>query len=188
MSRPVVYVAGPMTGLEWDSANDWREKVRVALPDCEVRSPLRGKAWLQQESVIESSEYPMPFGSKNAIIKRDHWDVQCADLVLANFEDTARVTIRDLLSQHGIKGEGIPGLTDAMLNISQELTSTGTCFEMGWGYEFGTPIIAIIPEHNIHRHAFIEAASLEIVKDLKTALSLARLLLNLPADGHAECC
>jgi hypothetical protein len=176
MSKPVVYVAGPMTGLEWDDANDWREKVRVALPGCEVRSPLRGKAWLQRESVIESSEYPMPFGSKNAIIKRDHWDVQCADLVIANFEDTA--------VEYGGREEDEPG-------PPIQIASIGTCFELAWAYEFGTPIISIIPEGNIHRHAFIAAASLEIVSDLKTAISLARTLLNLDAHdaaGHAKCC
>ena len=169
MSKPVVYVAGPMTGLEWDDANDWREKVRVALPNCEVRSPLRGKAWLQRESVIESSEYPMPFGSKNAIIKRDHWDVQCADLVIANFEGTAMVDYE----------EGI---------VVTQVASIGTCFELAWAYEFGTPIISIIPEGNIHRHAFVLAASLEIVQDLETALSLSRVLLNLGPNAHSKYC
>ena len=173
MSKPVVYVAGPMTGLAWDDASDWREKVRKALPDCEVRSPLRGKAWLQRESVIESSEYPKPFGSDNAIIKRDHWDVQCADLVIANFEDTAIVP--DPHNEaHG-----------------DQVASIGTCFELAWAYEFGTPIISIIPEGNIHRHAFIEAASLEIVKDLETAITLAHTLLNLDAQDasdHAKRC
>jgi hypothetical protein len=179
MSRPVVYVAGPMTGLEWDDANDWREKVRMALPDCEVRSPLRGKAWLRQETVIESSEYPKPFGSKNAIIKRDHWDVQCADLVIANFEDTAIVDL------------GECGDTGHLGCGKHPVASIGTCFELAWAYEFGTPIISIIPEGNIHRHAFIAAASLEIVSDLKTAISLARTLLNLGAHDvtdHAKCC
>jgi len=169
MSRPVVYVAGPMTGLGWDDANDWREKVRTALPDCEVRSPLRGKAWLRQETVIESSEYPKPFGSKNAIIKRDHWDVQCADLVIANFKGTAFI-------EYG-GGE-----------VITQVASIGTCFELAWAYEFGTPIISIIPEGNIHRHPFILAASLEIVKDLDTALSLAQLLLNLDPNAHLRYC
>lgn len=173
MGKPVVYVAGPMTGLAWDDAYDWREKVRIALPDCEVRSPLRGKAWLRRENVIESSEYPMPFGSKNAIIKRDHWDVQCADLVIANFEDTAvgKLQVEDF--------------------DNAQIASIGTCFELAWAYEFGTPIISIIPEGNIHRHAFIEAASLEIVPDLETAITLAHTLLNLDArdaTGHAKCC
>ncbi len=172
-NKPIIYVAGPMTGLEWDGANDWRERVREALPDCEVRSPLRGKAWLKRESVIESSEYPMPFGSKNAIIKRDHWDVQCADLVIANFENTA-----------------ICGMCDPDESVGDhQIASIGTCFELAWAYEFGTPVISIIPEGNIHRHAFIQAASLEIVRDLETALKLARLLLNLDAElSHEECC
>ncbi len=75
--------------------------------------------------------------------------------------------------------------------VPVQVASIGTCFELAWAYEFGTPIISIIPEANIHRHAFIEAASLEIVPDLETAITLAHTLLNLDAHAvtsHAKCC
>ncbi|KKL53779.1 hypothetical protein LCGC14_2271980, partial [marine sediment metagenome] len=73
---PVIYVCGPMAGLNWEGMDDWREEVRQRMPDCEIRSPTRGKDWIKDVKQLDGLAYDEQlFGSISAIIKRDHWDV-----------------------------------------------------------------------------------------------------------------
>ena len=164
MSKPVVYVAGPMSHLSWEEMNGWREAVRRALPDCEVLSPLRGKGWIKNmPAALTSKEYPEPFGNSKAITRRDHWDVTHSDLIIVN--------------AHGRRDGGV---------------GRATVCEMAWAWDHQIPIILVVDKGDpFQDHVFIKEFSLEIVPDLETAISLARTLLNLDvrdAAIHAECC
>jgi len=50
--------------------------------------------------------------------------------------------------------------------------SIGTCIEIGWANMAGVPIIAVIPEGNVHSHAMIKSLSTFTVKDLQQATSI----------------
>ena len=171
-----------MAGLNWQGMNDWREEVEARMPDCEIRSPTRGKPWIKRVRQISGKPYDeKPFGSVGAIIKRDHWDVRGADLMIANFLDPAEVSIRDILKEHGVavKALRVPA---KVLDLSTEVASIGTMVEYGFAHAYHTPIIAIMREKSVHRHVFPLGISLEIVPDLDTGIFLARKLLNLPEE------
>ena len=76
-----LYLAGPMTGCSVDTMSGWRDQIvedfaRTA-PNIECLSPLRG-------SMCEG---------ERAEFYRDCWDIQQSDVVLANLENTTRVSI-----------------------------------------------------------------------------------------------
>ena len=159
MSKPIVYVAGPMSHLSWEEMNGWREEVRQALPECEVLSPLRGKEWIKNMPArLTPKEYPQPFGSSKAITRRDHWDVTHSDLIIVN--------------AHGRREGGV---------------GRATVCEMAWAWDHHIPIILIVGQGDpFQDHVFIMEFSLEIVLDLETAISLTRTLLNLDARVAAR--
>lgn len=179
---PVIYVAGPMAGLNWQGMNDWREEVERRMPDCEIRSPTRGKDWIRRVRKISGLAYETkPFGSVAAVLKRDHWDVRGSDLVLANFLDPAMVTIRDILKEHGVSTKAMR-IPEKILDLGTEQASIGTMVEYGFAHAYHTPVIAIMREKSIHRHVFPLGITLEVVPDLDTGIFLARKLLNLPDE------
>lgn len=179
---PVIYTCGPMAGLNWHGMSDWREEVARRMPDCEIRSPTRGKDWIKRVKKISGLAYnEQPFGSIQAIIKRDHWDVRGSDLILANFLDPSMVTIRDILKDHHMATE--VNLPEEVLDLGREEASIGSMVEYGFAYAYHTPVIAVMREKSVHRHVFPLGITLEIVPDLDTGIFLARKLLNLP-DGE----
>jgi len=183
---PVIYVCGPMAGLNWRRMGDWREEVAERMPDCEIRSPTRGKDWIRRVRSITGLAYDeKPFGSVTAIIKRDHWDVRSSDLVLANFLDPSMVTIKDILKEHGLSPKDLR-ISEKILDLGTEQASIGSMVEYGFAYAYHTPVIAIMREKSIHRHVFPLGITLEIVPDLDTGIFLARKLLNLPDEPVVE--
>lgn len=81
--KPVVYLAGPITGLKGSEAKDWRIKAKEALKNSfRVLDPLRGKG-------IEDSKTICNYTMKGprtvrAIFHRDYYDVKRADVILVN--------------------------------------------------------------------------------------------------------
>ena len=188
---PIIYVCGPMAGLNWHGMEDWREEVRQRMPDCEIRSPTRGKDWIRKVRKISGLSYDeKPFGSVTAVIKRDHWDVKGSDLMLANFLDPSMVSVEDILKEHSaLRAAKELGLTDEYLDLATEQASIGSMVEYGFAYAYHTPVIAVMREKSVHRHVFPIGITLEIVPDLDTGLYLARKLLNLPdlnTEGAVE--
>lgn len=163
MSKPIVYVAGPMSQLSWEAMNGWRERIRLALPECEIRSPTRGKAWIKREAThLTSQAYDRPFGSSKAITRRDHWDVINSHLILVN--------------AYGRPGGGVGRFT---------------IIEMAWGWDHQIPIILIAAkDDDLRQHVAVQEFALEIVETEGAAISLTRALLNLNAGlhNHGSCC
>ena len=78
-----IYLAGPITGLTFDAANDWRAAWTPAFVRAGhvVDSPLRHKEHLRPEGVLTST-----FDEGRPALKRDLWDIDRADVVLVNLE------------------------------------------------------------------------------------------------------
>lgn len=75
----LVYLAGPITGLRFDEAAEWRES--FDLPEGWAGlSPLRGKEHLRSDVILASD-----FDGGSVAVARDLTDIEKCDVVLANF-------------------------------------------------------------------------------------------------------
>lgn len=75
-----IYLAGPMTGLTWDQANEWRLKVAAELKPhgIECYSPMRWDHRLNSNCIDYAHDIP-------EILRRDFYDVMQSDLIYADF-------------------------------------------------------------------------------------------------------
>ncbi len=145
---PKVYLAGPISGLSYDGATDWREGVAAALaPDIAGYSPLRGKHYLQHETSIGDSYEQSLLSSQAAITARDRNDCRTCDLIVFNFLGATKASI-------------------------------GSCIELGWGDAFGKPMILVMePEGNVHDHAMVRQVCGWRTRSLDEAVAVIRAVL-----------
>lgn len=173
ISRPRVYVAGPIAGQTYEGATGWRDYVQSLLPGCEILTPMRGKEYLEQlpSMPLTSTELVSQgqgrivnpklllttlqesISSERGIIKRDTWDVQQCDLVLANF---------------------LPGDKVGKVSI-------GTACEVYLAGYLRTPVVSVLTRTGIHDHPFITGSSWVVVDTLEEGFHAARIALNLHA-------
>jgi len=165
-NQPIVYTAGPIAGCTWDEAVDWRAWVTPQLPECDVRSPMRGKELLRELKCItpgggdkvQSDELAVEavaaaISSQHAIVVRDHWDVQNADVVIVNL---------------------LPSLDLGKASI-------GTAFELAWCWKYQKPAVVVMQdEGNPNDHPFVREAAYIVVPTLEPSIAVVRQLLNLP--------
>ena len=78
-----IYLAGPISGLTYDDAQDWRNKFSAAIDyRIECFSPLRGKDYLTKQGKLEGSYDEFPLFTDQGITTRDRYDCMGADLVV----------------------------------------------------------------------------------------------------------
>jgi nucleoside 2-deoxyribosyltransferase len=147
MNRPLVYLAGPIAGLTYDEAIDWRDEAkRLLAPEVAGLSPLRAKDFLRGTGVIGTTPYDHVLSSDKGIVARDRSDALRSDLILANFLDAPR-------------------------------SSIGTAVEFGWADAFRKPIVAVITPGSAHDHPFLRQLAGWVVETLSDACALARTIL-----------
>ncbi len=86
-----VYLAGAISGISYEEATGWRNKVQLAFerwrthkpPVC-IIDPMRQKSYLSEESCIASVYPGTTTSSSRAIYQRDRFDVQRCDVLLVN--------------------------------------------------------------------------------------------------------
>lgn len=145
MSR--VYLAGPITGLTYDAADDWRIYAKEQLLPAQGFDPLRGKEYLRAHGVLEDQYLEVhPLSTAHGITSRDRNDVRTADVVLANFLGATRVSI-------------------------------GTMIEFGWADAFRVPVVAVMEPENVHRHAMAVEIAGWITESLDDGIGIARTVL-----------
>ncbi len=157
MSRPLIYLAGPMAGLTHAQAGSWREDISSSLLSvCDCINPLRGKGFLSELGAITTDEYPQhPLTRQAAVVTRDRFDVQRCDLVLMNLHDADRISI-------------------------------GTMVELGWANAYNKPIVLIMNDRDIHNHIFTKQLAGWICTDLSQACEVVRAIFELPSTGGSE--
>jgi nucleoside 2-deoxyribosyltransferase len=147
----LIYLAGPITGLTYGEATDWREAAKRQMPSwIGTLSPLRGMQFIEERSkdgVIVDSYEDHPFSSSKGINARDYYDCKRADAILVNFEGATK-------------------------------PSLGTTMEIAWGFAHGVPVVLVLPEGNVHDHAMIRESSSFIVRTLKEGLDIIIGLLS----------
>jgi nucleoside 2-deoxyribosyltransferase len=147
-----VYLAGPITGLDYEGATDWRyAATRLLAPEIKALSPMRGKEYLShvKEFTMDGDRYS-PFSvmsSNRGIMTRDRWDATRCDVLLVNLLGAKRVSI-------------------------------GTVMEIAWADAVRTPIVCIMePEGNPHEHGMILEAIGFRVPGLEEALHIIKAML-----------
>jgi nucleoside 2-deoxyribosyltransferase len=149
MSKPKVYLAGPITGLTFEDAQGWRDiAARSLAPEINAFSPLRNKTFLSGRGAIHSKPYlGVAMATDRGIMTRDHWDCLTADLILVNF-------------------------------LGARYPSIGTAMEIGFAFAYRKPVVAIMEhEGNVHDHGMIREAIGYRTHDFDEALEIVRAIL-----------
>jgi hypothetical protein len=154
MLRATVYLAGPITGLTYDGAEDWRAFAKEELKKFDIKglSPLRAKDYLRSmgELTADFVGYER-FGSLSiprGIMTRDRYDATHCDVLLVNLLGATRVSI-------------------------------GTMMEIAWADLCRTPIVcAIEPTGNVHEHGMVTEAIGFRVPTLEEALNIVKAIID----------
>jgi len=160
-----IYLAGPITGLRFAEATDWREYAEDVLRQrgLEPLSPMRGKDFILkrigEQEVLGQTYEDAPLSSQRGIVARDRWDVSRCDAVIFNLLGAKQVSI-------------------------------GTMIEFGWADMLRKVIVMVIePTGNVHDHAFprelapYRVTTLDEALDLVTVMAAGTRLLQLPRDA-----
>lgn len=172
----LIYLAGPITGLSWPEATEWRvdliNRFNNASKDGKnymALSPLRGKEFLKNETDIKDEYTDNKMANSRFISTRDFNDVRRSDLIIVNFLNAKKVSIGTVLEigaaiilnkpiiiimEDKIKIPTLPAATESgFVQVVQEYTS------------------------NIHNHSMIRETTI-IVNDLDEAFHMALQILG----------
>lgn len=149
------YLAGPISGLEFDQAQDWRAIAARRLADHGIigLSPLRAKEYLRGTGVLPVDGFTQPLSTSKGITTRDRFDCTRSDAVLVNL-------------------------------VGARAVSIGTMIELGWADSARNPVIlAMEPEGNPHAHAMVREIAGFVVPTVEEAVELAIAILTGGARG-----
>lgn len=153
----LVYLAGPITGLSFDGASDWREFAKIDLAPYGIKglSPLRAKEYLRQvkgpltgtgEEYAHLGVLSLPRG----VTTRDRYDATRCDALLVNLLGADRVSV-------------------------------GTVMEIAWADYCRTPIVvAMEPKGNPHEHMMISECIGFRVPTLEEAIDVIKAIADNP--------
>ena len=155
MTRPLVYLAGPIAGISGADATDWREYAADNLDavDIECLSPMRAKSALADQEKISTNYHDYEklgtFFTSKAIMARDFNDVRRCDVLLVNLLGAPR-------------------------------PSLGTIMELAWAFALQKPaVVAIEPSGNPNDdHPLIHEAMPFRVDSLDDAVDAVAVVLN----------
>lgn len=145
------YLAGPITGLHYDGAQDWRAYAVKMLGAWNIKalSPLRGKEFLRSMGELTAScaGYGAlhPLASPRGIMTRDRFDCTTSDVILVNLLGAKKVSI-------------------------------GTVMEIAWADTHRVPIVAVMEPGNIHEHAMVDEALGYRVNTVDEAIHVVRMI------------
>lgn len=143
------YLAGPMSGLNYDEAIGWRNyAIEKLKPNIKGLSPIRDYESLESStfSDLAPEEVVNPLLTARAIMVRDRNDVFRSDALLVNFLGAKKVSI-------------------------------GTVIELGWANRKHKPIVCIMEPGNIHNHAMIHEVIDFHVSTLDEGISVIKSIL-----------
>lgn len=144
----LVYLAGPIKGLNYDDSTNWRDQAAKVLTDVGITSlnPMRYKEYLKDEQNLQEIYPNHHLSTSKSIVSRDTHDVRRSDIVLANF-------------------------------VGSQTASIGTACEVAYAYALGIPVVTAVEPGNVHDHSFIREMSSYIVPSLADALELVAQIL-----------
>lgn len=157
-NKPLVYLAGPITGLSYGDTTTWREIVEKEFgEDIEALSPMRGKTYLLQKTSIADTYEDIVLSSQRAIYCRDMWDCNRCDVLFVNV-------------------------------LGAKTVSIGTVMEVAWAAQHKKPIVLVMEkEGNPHEHAMFREACPFRVESLASAILLVKTITNVKGVTNALC-
>ena len=149
MAKRTVYLIGPIGGLSYADATQWRIDARPILEDMgfEVLDPMSGKECLKGDKSIGVGLKNAPFVENGYIYHSDLHRVNRADFLLSN-----------------------------LLKMSDK-QSIGTFFEYGYGAAKDKTIITVTADPYMAKHPFIVSSSI-VVPDMDTAYELLTKMMR----------
>jgi len=193
----LVYLAGPMSGLPFEECRKWRDKAtkylnRLVDPRTKehmyhILNPLRGHVELLG---AECTPCYGDASAERADIRRDRYDVDRSDIVLADLTDATRIAdiiLERLYDEVNAKypdpeDRPVRDAVKAFLasNVKSFLprSSIGTVCELDQAHMEGKFIILVMTEDNPHWHSFIKDMAAVIFPTLDEALKYMRYVLN----------
>lgn len=147
MREYLVYAVGPVTGLGFDQANEWREYADEKLqPRIRIINPLRGQRQWVKTSIILECDNDHSRTSAPALARYSKFDVKRCDAILANF-------------------------------LEAQMVSRLSLVEIGWANAFDKPIVVVMEKDNIHYHeVFVDICGI-VVKSLDEGIEILKTLL-----------
>lgn len=149
-----VYLSGPITGLMYDDAVDWREFAIKELAKSSIAgvSPMRAKEYLAQLDAPLSGhgrEYLTMgvFSTPSAVVTRDRYDTRTADVMIMNLLGAKQVSI-------------------------------GTMVELGWADAHRVPVVGVIEDGNVHDHMFVNQLMGYRAESLSQAIHIVKAILS----------
>jgi nucleoside 2-deoxyribosyltransferase len=154
--KGTVYLAGPITGLSYGGATDWREYARKALAEDYIEgiSPMRAKHYLARLSEISGHgrDYHNMnvISQQHSVVTRDRFDTQRVDVVLMNL-------------------------------LGAKAVSIGSMVELGWADAARVPVVLVREEPGTggaHDHMFVHELGGFGVATLEEGLDVVRAILS----------
>lgn len=144
-----VYLAGPITGLSYDGAVDWREQAIKTLDVYGIKglSPMRGKQYLSGKEYVADSYSEFVMSTPKAIVTRDRFDSMRCDVLLVNFTGSTKVSI-------------------------------GTVMEIAWADAQRIPIVIAMEKGNVHEHSMLTQVAGYVVETMDEALLIVSRILT----------
>jgi len=147
MSKYLIYLAGPIAGLDYKEGSEWRQYVINNInEEIHCLSPLRNKAYLNNQGNLNGTFDDWPLSTQRGIYARDRFDCHRADALLVNL-------------------------------LGAKTVSIGTCMEIAWAAQNNTPIVLIMEDENLHDHPMLKEACPFIVDDVDDGIELITSIL-----------
>lgn len=153
--RPKVYLAGPIKGLHYNEATEWRETAIKWLAENGIdgMSPMRAKTYLKGLTDVGGQKLAdqyqhMPLSTMKAIVTRDRNDCMKCDMVIMY-----------------LKGA--------------KTASLGSVMEVAWADAARVPVVLVMEKDgsNVHEHGMIRETCGFHVETLEEALQVCRAVL-----------
>lgn len=175
----LIYLAGPITGLNWEQATKWRTDLTERFKDASTGrinyitlSPLRGKEYLKQEKNIKDSYANYVMSTPKSITERDLNDVRRSDLIIVNFLGATKVSIGTVFEIGAARALNIPIILiiedPIIFDLNSELVSVSNYTAETLEYV----------KRNIHDHSMIRESATTILSNIDDVFEVSLHLLG----------
>lgn len=157
-SHPIdyLYLAGAISGLTYEECIGWRDRTTEMMRPHGIccLSPMRTKAYLSSEPVIDGEYASHVLSSQKGITRRDRHDVYRSAVVLAN------------LLPIPVDKNGSPRV------------SIGTMMEFGWSDAWQKPLVVCMDLNGPYCHPMVLETADFVVPTLEEAIDVTLSVLG----------
>lgn len=175
MSKPSIYMAGPIFGCTEGEAKNWREYVTNKLPWARCISPLRCEPLVAAR--YDLSYEDLSFGSPKSIVAKNFLDLRACDMTLAYFpkpselEDFAALRAKMMQDRSSLSLADVETFDRIVRKSPQR--SIGTIGEISWAYALRKPCVVVSDDPLILHHPFTSVQpDWPVLPDLDEAVRL----------------